>query len=149
VNLAEELLFTFLVENPTDEDALCQLMLILAEKERRHEALNIYQYVVNILQDEKREPANYTQSLVHQIQQGLSLQEGRATYTTINVDNLLTFPFIVQVEKGPFCRLLQRLQKIQKMQRFNNPAQLSINTQKSVTVYRFLILLRISSYMAV
>jgi len=150
VNRAEELLFTFLVDNPTDEDALCQLMVLLAEKERRHEALNIYQYVVNILQDEKREPAYYTQSLVHQIQQGLSLQEGRATYTTIHTDKVLSFPFTAQLEKSLFCRRLQGLQKIQIARKSADPAQFTtFHTQKRIAVYRFLILLRISSNVAI
>ncbi len=153
VNRAEELLFTFLVDNPTDEDALCQLMLLLAEKERRHEALNIYQYVVNILQDEKREPANYTQSLVQQIQQGLSLQEGRATYTTTNADKILSFPFLIQMEKNPFCRLLQqkiqRIQGIQRVQRNVGPAQHIIQVHKRINAYRLLILLRSSSNIAI
>ncbi|MBA2682538.1 MAG: winged helix-turn-helix domain-containing protein, partial [Ktedonobacteraceae bacterium] len=99
MNRAEELLFNFLVDNPTDEDALCQLMLLLAEKERRHEALNIYRYVANILHDEKREPATYTQSLVNQIQHGLSLQEDSATYSTLNANDLLIFPLVIQVER--------------------------------------------------
>ncbi len=134
VSRAEELLFTFLVDNPTDEDALCQLMLLLAEKERRHEALNIYQYVVNILQDEKREPANYTQSLVHQIQQGLSLQEGRATYTTINTDKLLNAPFMVHVENSPFYKLIQMMQKIWIC---DESVQLTVHTHKRITAVAF------------
>ncbi len=146
VNRAEELLFTFLADNPTDEDALCQLMLLLAEKERRHEALNIYQYVANILQDEKREPATYTQSLVHQIQQGLSLQENRATYTTLNADDLLSLPFVVQI--GPFCKLIQRLQAIRRPHD-QMQARLAMHTSKRADIYHFLIWWNISSYRAI
>ncbi|MFL5657292.1 MAG: BTAD domain-containing putative transcriptional regulator [Ktedonobacteraceae bacterium] len=35
VGLAEELLFTVLEEDPADEDALCRLMVLLVEQERR------------------------------------------------------------------------------------------------------------------
>ncbi len=146
VNRAEELLFTFLADNPTDEDALCQLMLLLAEKERRHEALNIYQYVANTLQDEKREPATYTQSLVHRIQQGLSLQENRATYTTLNADDLLTLPFVVQV--GPFCKLVQRLQAIRRPHD-QMQSRIAMHTSKRTDTYHFLIWWNISSYRAI
>ncbi len=148
VNRAEELLFTFLADNPTDEDALCQLMLLLAEKERRHEALNIYQYVASTLQDENREPATYTQSLVHQIQQGLSLQENRATYTTLNANNLLTLPFVVEVEKGLFYRLIQRLQVVSRTYELIQSRH-EIHTNKKTELHQLLILYHISSYMAI
>ncbi len=38
-SVAEELLFAALEEDPTDEDALCRLMVLLVEQERRQEAL--------------------------------------------------------------------------------------------------------------
>ena len=145
VNQAEELLFTFLADHPTDEDALCQLMLLLAEKERRHEALNIYQYVANTLQDEKREPAIYTQSLVHQIQQGLSLQENRATYTTLNTDDLLSLPLVVQV--SPFYKLIQILQAI-RWPHDAMQARPATHTSKRTNTYYFLIWRHISPSIA-
>ena len=144
MNRAEELLFTFLVDNPTDEDALCQLMLLLAEKERRHEALNIYRYVANILQDEKREPATYTQSLVHQIQHGLSLQEDSATYTTLNANDLLILPFVIQMERRLVCKLVQRLQALRRPHALIQ-LQLNMRIHKKTNFHQFLIWWRISS----
>ncbi len=78
---AEELLFSFLEENPTDEDALCHLMIILAERERRQEALDMYTYVVNELRGEKAEPAPYTQELARRIRDGLTVHEIGISYT--------------------------------------------------------------------
>ncbi len=144
MNKAEELLFTFLVDNPTDEDALCQLMLLLAEKERRHEALNIYRYVANILQDEKREPATYTQSLVHQIQHGLSLQEDSATYTTLNANDLLILPFVIQVERRLVCKLTQRLHALRRPYALIQ-LQLGVRAHEKTNLHQFLIWWRISS----
>ncbi|GAC1470961.1 MAG: hypothetical protein PVSMB5_19130 [Ktedonobacteraceae bacterium] len=163
---AEELLFTFLVDNPTDEDALCQLMLLLAAKERRHEALNIYQYVTSILQDEKREPANYTQSVARQIQQGLSLQEGRATYSTmstVNTHDLLTFPLIVHKGKGSFSTLIQQLQRICQKSRQSGPfrpfgrsrpangaqMRLALHIYRRTAVYYFLVAWRTPTHIVV
>jgi DNA-binding SARP family transcriptional activator len=143
-NKAEELLFTFLVDNPTDEDALCQLMLLLTEKERRHEAINIYRYVANILQDEKREPATYTQSLVHQIQHGLSLQEDSATYTTLNPDDLFILPFGVQMERKLVCKLTQRLQALRRPHALIQ-LRFGVHIHKKTNAHRFLIWGRISS----
>ncbi|HWS84672.1 MAG TPA: BTAD domain-containing putative transcriptional regulator [Ktedonobacteraceae bacterium] len=82
---AEELLFWFLEENPTDEDALCYLMIILAERGRRQEALNMYAYVANELRGEKGEPAPYTQELVRRIRHGLAVRERSISYTTTSV----------------------------------------------------------------
>jgi DNA-binding SARP family transcriptional activator len=82
---AEELLFSFLEENPTDEDALCQLMIILAERERRHEALNMYAYVADELRGQKGEPAPYTQELVRRIHHGLAVREGSTSYAATSV----------------------------------------------------------------
>ncbi len=80
VDLAEEMLFAFLEEHPTDEDALYRLMLLLAERERRQEALNLYQYVVDVLREEQIEPAPYTRELVRRIQHGLTLHERHTSY---------------------------------------------------------------------
>ena len=82
---AEELLFSFLEENPTEEDALCHLMIILADRERRQEALNMYAYVVNELRGEKAEPAPYTQELVRRIRHGLAVHEIGISYTPTSV----------------------------------------------------------------
>lgn len=90
---AEELLFSFLEENPTDEDALCQLMIILAERERRQEALNMYAYVANELREQKGEPAPYTQALVRRIHHGLAVREGRLNYTPTSF-NTSAFPIL-------------------------------------------------------
>jgi DNA-binding SARP family transcriptional activator len=82
---AEELLFSFLEENPTDEDALCQLMIILAERERRQEALSMYAYVADELRRQKGEPALYTQELVQRIRQGLAVRERSMSYAAVSV----------------------------------------------------------------
>jgi DNA-binding SARP family transcriptional activator len=81
VGLAEELLFSALEEEPTDEDALCRLMLLLAKQERRQEALQLYQYSRDVLREEKDEPADYTRELARRIRQGLTLRERGGFYS--------------------------------------------------------------------
>jgi DNA-binding SARP family transcriptional activator len=81
VGLAEELLFAALEEDPTDEDALCRLMVLLVEQERRQEALHLYQYTEDVLQEEQDEPAVYTRELARRIRQGLVLRERGDRYT--------------------------------------------------------------------
>jgi DNA-binding SARP family transcriptional activator len=81
VGLAEELLFAALEEDPTDEDALCRLMILLVERERRQEALQLYQYTQDVLQEEQAEPAVYTRELARRIRQGLVLRERGERYT--------------------------------------------------------------------
>ncbi len=81
VGLAEELLFAALEEDPADEDALCRLMILLVEQERRQEALQLYQYTEDVLQEEQAEPAVYTRELARRIRQGLVLREQRGLYT--------------------------------------------------------------------
>jgi DNA-binding SARP family transcriptional activator len=81
VGLAEELLFAALEEDPTDEDALCRLMVLLVEQQRRQEALQLYQYTEDVLQQEQAEPAVYTRELVRRIRQGLVLRERGERYT--------------------------------------------------------------------
>src|SRR5437763_3319097 len=81
VGLAEELLFAALEEDPTDEDALCRLMVLLVERERRQEALQLYQYAEDVLQEEQAEPAVYTRELARRIRQGLVLRERGERYT--------------------------------------------------------------------
>jgi hypothetical protein len=80
--LAEELLFAALEEDPADEDALCRLMILLVEQERQQEALHLYQYTGDVLQEEQTEPAIYARELARRIRQGLVLQERVGGYTT-------------------------------------------------------------------
>jgi len=88
VGLAEELLFAALEEDPTDEDALCRLMVLLVEQERRQEALHLYQYTEDVLQEEQAEPAVYTRELARRIRQGLVLRERGERYTAVRVQTL-------------------------------------------------------------
>jgi len=81
VGLAEELLFATLEEDPADEDALCRLMILLMEQGRRQEALHLYQYSEDALQEEQTEPAVYTRELARHIRQGLVLRERADGYT--------------------------------------------------------------------
>jgi DNA-binding SARP family transcriptional activator len=83
VGMAEELLFATLEEDPADEDALCRLMILLVEQERRQEALQLYQYTRDVLQEEQAEPAVYTRELARRIRQGLTLRERGDHYTTV------------------------------------------------------------------
>jgi DNA-binding SARP family transcriptional activator len=82
VGLAEELLFAALEEDPTNEDALCRLLVLLVEQERRQEALHLYQYAEDVLSEEQAEPAAYTLELARRIRQGLVLREPGERYTT-------------------------------------------------------------------
>src|SRR5204862_7246766 len=82
VGLAEELLFAALEEDPTDEDALCRLLVLLVEQERRQEALHLYQYAEDVLREEQAEPAVHTRELAQRIRQGLVLREPGECYTT-------------------------------------------------------------------
>ncbi len=88
VGLAEELLFASLEEDPTDEDALCRLMVLLVEQGRRQEALHLYQYSEDVLQEEQTEPAVYTRELARRIRQGLVLRERGERYTAVRVQTL-------------------------------------------------------------
>ena len=81
VGVAEELLFAALEEDPADEDALCRLMVLLVEQQRRQEALQLYQYTEDVLQEEQTEPAVYTRELARRIRQGLILRERGERYT--------------------------------------------------------------------
>ena len=81
VGLAEGLLFAALEEDPTDEDALTRLMILLVEQERRQEALQLYQYTQDVLQEEQAEPAVYTRELARRIRQGLVLRERAELYS--------------------------------------------------------------------
>jgi DNA-binding SARP family transcriptional activator len=86
--LAEELLFAALEEDPTDEDALCRLMVLLVEQERRQEALSLYQYAEDVLREERAESAVYTRELARRIRQGLVLRERWEGYTVAGVQAL-------------------------------------------------------------
>src|SRR5260221_1546416 len=77
VGLAEELLFTALEEDPTDEDALCRLMVLLVDQQRRQEALLLYQYTQEVLQEEQAEPAVYTLEIARRSRHVLVLRERR------------------------------------------------------------------------
>ena len=88
VGLAEELLFAALEEEPADEDALCRLMVLLVEQQRRQEALQLYQYAEDVLQEEQAEPAVYTRELARRIRQGLVLRERGERYTAVRVQTL-------------------------------------------------------------
>jgi DNA-binding SARP family transcriptional activator len=88
VGPAEELLFAALEEDPADEDALCRLMILLVEQERRQEALNLYQYTEDVLQEEQAEPAVYTRELARRIRQGLVLRELGEYYTAMGAQTL-------------------------------------------------------------
>ncbi len=85
VSRAEELLFAALEEDPADEDALCRLMILLVEQGRRQEALHLYQYSEDVLQEEQTEPAVYTRELARRIRQGMVLRERGDRYTAIGV----------------------------------------------------------------
>lgn len=81
ISLAEEWLFAVLEEDPTDEDALCRLMALLAQQGRRREALQLYQYTKDVLLEEHVAPADYTRDVARRIKQGLALREQRERYT--------------------------------------------------------------------
>jgi DNA-binding SARP family transcriptional activator len=85
VSRAEELLFAALEEDPADEDALCRLMILLVEQGRRQEALHLYQYSEDVLQEEQTEPAVYTRELARRIRQGMVLRERGDRYTAVGV----------------------------------------------------------------
>jgi DNA-binding SARP family transcriptional activator len=88
VGLAEELLFAALEEDPTDEDALCRLMVLLVEQQRRQEALQLYQYTEDVLQEEQAEPAVYTRELARRIRQGMVLRERGERYAAVRGQTL-------------------------------------------------------------
>jgi DNA-binding SARP family transcriptional activator len=88
VGLAEELLFAALEEDPIDEDALCRLMVLLVEQQRPQEALQLYQYAEDVLQEEQAEPAVCTRELARRIRQGLVLRERGERYTAVRVQML-------------------------------------------------------------
>jgi DNA-binding SARP family transcriptional activator len=88
VGQAEELLFAALEDDPTDEDALCRLMVLLVEHGRRQEALHLYQYAEDVLREEQSEPAIYTRDLARRTRQGLALRERRDSYPAAGAQTL-------------------------------------------------------------
>jgi DNA-binding SARP family transcriptional activator len=80
-----EFLEDALEEDPADEDALCRLMILLVEQGRRQEALHLYQYAEDVLQEEQTEPAVYTRELARRIRQGMVLRERGERYTAAGV----------------------------------------------------------------
>jgi DNA-binding SARP family transcriptional activator len=93
VGLAEELLFAALEEDPTDEDTLTRLMILLVEQEKRQEALQLYQYTQDVLQEEQAEPAVYTRELARRIRQGLVLRERGERYSVSGRAGTLSLPW--------------------------------------------------------
>jgi len=81
---AEALLFVELERDPTDEDALCCLLVLLAQRGRRREALKLYHHTVAVLQEEQSEPTVYTRSIVARIQGEPVVRERAAGYTLGN-----------------------------------------------------------------
>jgi DNA-binding SARP family transcriptional activator len=79
---AEECLFAELERNPTDEDALCRLMILLVDQGRRQEALRLYLHISEVLEGEQSKPALYTQELAARIRRGRTLREQAGSYTT-------------------------------------------------------------------
>jgi DNA-binding SARP family transcriptional activator len=67
IDQAEVLLQTFLIDHPTDEDALYQLMNILAQQGRRQEALSLYKKTVRILQEDQKKPSPRVRELAERI----------------------------------------------------------------------------------
>jgi len=68
---AQRLLCTHLETNPTDEDALCQLMELLHEQGRPSEAQRLYQDSARVLAAEGMEPAARTKDLAERLRMDL------------------------------------------------------------------------------
>ncbi len=65
---AEVVLHTFLAEEPTDEDMLCHLMMLLSQQGTRQEALGFYQRTVTVLREElSTQPTLATRALAEHI----------------------------------------------------------------------------------
>src|SRR5260370_29028951 len=60
-------------------------MVLLVEQQRRQEALQLYQYTEDGLQEEQTEPAVYTRELARRIRQGMVLRERGDLYTAVGV----------------------------------------------------------------
>lgn len=64
---AEVVLRTFWAENPTDEDALRRLMLLVAQQERYEEAILLYEHTERALDEDGMQPTLRTKELVARI----------------------------------------------------------------------------------
>jgi DNA-binding SARP family transcriptional activator/urease gamma subunit len=74
---AEVLLRGLWAANPTNEDALCRLMVLLEEQARDQEALLLYERTERALDEERRRPAQQTKELAERIRnRPLSLATG-------------------------------------------------------------------------
>ncbi len=94
---AEALLQTFLIDEPTDEDALCRLMLLLQQQGRYQEALTVYEQGRIALEEDGLPLAIRTRTLAEHIRQQPLPQESRA---------ISAFP-------GSLCSSVPALQKAQ------------------------------------
>ena len=83
IDQAESLLQTFLIENPTDEDALSRLMKLLSQQDRRQEAVNLYKRTAKILQEEQqRKPSSRTRELAERIyKEPVNIEKNVPLYT--------------------------------------------------------------------
>ena len=119
IDQAESLLQTHLAINPTDEDILCRLMLVLAQQERRQEALNLYRRTVRVLQEEQAaKPAARTRELAERIRSESSkiiTTTSNSPYTSASrkhaqaVDSLMTGPNQQSPEEAAHSWLLVTL----------------------------------------
>jgi len=80
---SESLLQTLLIENPTDEDALNRLMMLLSRQDRRQEAINLYKRTAKVLQEEhQRKPASRTRELAERIyKEPVNIEKNVLLYT--------------------------------------------------------------------
>lgn len=67
---AEVVLRPFWAEQPTDEDALCRLMQLLAEQERTEEALLLYTHTKRALKEDGRQPSLRSRELAVRLRHG-------------------------------------------------------------------------------
>jgi Transcriptional regulatory protein, C terminal./Bacterial transcriptional activator domain. len=77
---AEELLFNYLQEFPTDQDALYRLLELLNAQQRRYEALHIFRYCSTIINEQQQQPTNALCELAARIQQNCKLREAGIYY---------------------------------------------------------------------
>lgn len=68
---AETLLQAVVMDDPTDEDALCRLLLLLQEQGRYQEALQLYQHTVSVLDEEyQTQPSTRTIAIAERLRHG-------------------------------------------------------------------------------
>lgn len=100
IDRAEAVLQTFLIENLTDEDALCQLIDILAQQGRRQEAIERYKKTARILQEEQgKKLSSRTRELAERIyREPITIEKSVQLYTPTSrnhvqaIDNLVLGP---------------------------------------------------------